>query len=380
MAKNPSSNLPSPNEVARQVVESAQTPPQQAERFNPRWDMPTISTGSLLLDLAISGLKTRYGGMPWGGGRIEIYGDSGLGKTTIAGELAGAAQRLGGEVFFDDPEYRLEPDYCKKMGVEYTPEKFLYPDTFTQLEESIIGPLKAGAGGKVKRDMDKAWVPDPDKPNCRCIDSITAVCSKMELEQGDKMGGRRAIDLSTMLRRITRHIRRHNILLVFTNQIRDNMDAGMFGPKTKSTGGHAPKFYTDIRVELRFRGLIKAGDAILGKYVEAKVVKSSLDVEYRTATLRMVFNYGLDDLGANVEWLHQQGGLSTLPDGTKARAGSYIIGDYCIPPNVPGGAFRIAIDHIEKNNLEAVIREQVVDTWRKLEAEARPARKDKVRW
>ena len=45
-----------------------------------------ISTGSTLLDLAISGGRVRGGGIP-AGILLEIYGPSGTGKTSVLAEM-----------------------------------------------------------------------------------------------------------------------------------------------------------------------------------------------------------------------------------------------------------------------------------------------------
>ena len=75
-----------------QVLE-AMTQPAQVEPVVSWRD--TVSTGSLLLDLAISGGRTRYGGLP-GGILVEVFGMPSMGKTTILAETIENAQRLGG--------------------------------------------------------------------------------------------------------------------------------------------------------------------------------------------------------------------------------------------------------------------------------------------
>lgn len=365
--------------LPEQIKEIAKSPPQQLIEEVDWGRRKTVSTGSTLLDLAISGLKTRYGGLP-GGKFIEIFGDSGLGKTTLAGEIAGSGQRGGGEVIFDDPEYRLEPSYCKMMGIRYDSSKFNYPDTITELEESIIGPIVSKRGGGDIRDDSKAWTPDPGFVNVRCVDSLSALCSRMEREQGDKRGQKRAKDFHQMFRLITGHIPRYNILLVATNQIIDVISDGFsYGPKTTTSGGHAPKFYADVRIELRSRGVIKSGEVILGKKVEAFVFKSSIDIEWRTAPIFLIFGYGIDDIRANLVWLKEQGQMDEHPIDPNKKALGYVIGDKYFSPNSPGGALDAAIRYVEENNLEQDIKDWVVDVWNELERNARPARKEKVR-
>lgn len=71
-----------------------------------------ISTGSTLLDLAISGGRVRGGGIP-GGIFVEAFGPPSSGKTVLLCEIAGAIQRQGGEVMFYDPEARLNKKFAE---------------------------------------------------------------------------------------------------------------------------------------------------------------------------------------------------------------------------------------------------------------------------
>ena len=78
-----------------------------------------LSTGSTLLDLAISGGKVRGGGIP-SGIMVEIFGPSGTGKTAILSEVCaynqGEDKAKGGDVMFLDPEGRLDKAYSKIYG------------------------------------------------------------------------------------------------------------------------------------------------------------------------------------------------------------------------------------------------------------------------
>lgn len=361
-----------PKSLPEQIEDSVKSPPQQYEDPPVDWEKPTINTGSTLLNLAISGLKTKYGGIP-GGVFVEIFGPSGLGKTTIAGEIAGAGQRAGGEVIFDDAEHRLDPSYCKTMGIKYDPTKFNYPETVTDLEEAMIGPIETEGTGrfkKEKRNFDKAWKPDPSQINVRCVDSLSALCSRMERDQGDKMGKKRAKDFHQMFRLIKGHLYRQNIILVATNQIIQSDNTNPYVSNT--TGGNAIIFYASIRIELRPKGIIKSGDILVGKRVEAFILKNSVDIEWRTAPIFITFGYGIDDIRANLVYLKESGAMEEHPTDPTKKAG-YVIGD----KNFIG--LEQAIKHIEDNDLEQDIRDWVVEVWNEKEKKARPERKEKIR-
>ena len=128
-------------------------------------------------------------------------------------------------------------------------------------------------------------------------------------------------------------------------------------------------FYSSCRVRLRERGKLRYEVAAgkikeqrpYGVEVEAYVYKSSLDVPHRTALLRIIYGYGIDDIGANLQWLKDRGawvgngGISAVPDT------SYAVG---------GKRFRSlerAVKAAEEGGLEVEIREQVVALWQKIE-------------
>ena len=361
--------VPSFTEAVSQIEESANSPPQQAKK-ELSW-RSTLSTGSLLLDLAISGLKTRYGGIP-GGVIVEIYGENSSGKTTILGELWGAAQRAGGETKFLEPEAKIDPSYLKTFGIDVAPEDIIRPATVTDVEYFLIGPLVSsgsGAASSVKRDLSKAWRPDPCKINYVGLDSIASLSSETEMLRGDKMGMKKPKDMSEMLRRVSDHIARYNIILAASNQVRVNNEDGRLEP----TGGIATSFYTTVRIGL-FKGKDLTKDVrlegqeekhkdtlVYGQEVYFYVLKNHLDIPRRKGKIRMIFNYGVDDLGSNLEWLSTHGGLPEL--GGKR---------YAAP-------FPHALKWCEENNLEAEVREHVVERWNQLEA-MRPVRKEKVRF
>src|ERR1700676_237368 len=118
---------------------------QVGTRFQRRSDPPpseaiepvrVISTGSTLLDLAISGQRFDFGGIP-GGILVEIFGPSGCGKTVLLCELAGNVQRLGGDVLFRDPEGRLNAQFAKLFDFKVENADYSMPDTVPELFDPI---------------------------------------------------------------------------------------------------------------------------------------------------------------------------------------------------------------------------------------------------
>jgi len=74
------------------------------------YDVETVSTGSLGLDIALG-----VGGLPKGR-VVEIYGPESSGKTTLALTAIAEVQRQGGTAAFVDAEHALDPAYAESWA------------------------------------------------------------------------------------------------------------------------------------------------------------------------------------------------------------------------------------------------------------------------
>lgn len=361
-----------------QIRDAASAPAQIHER--PIVFDQLVSTGSILLDLAISGGVSRYGGLP---GRIivQCYGPNSTGKTTLMAEVLGHVQRAGGQYRVRDPEARLNAAYCHTFGVKLKQDEIERTGTITDMFEGLIGPLETKSG-KTKRNTDKVWAPHPGKINIYAVDSLAALASKMEMEQGDKMGQKRAKDFSEGFRQISDHIYDHNILMFCTDQIRDKGTDFMGNVVQDTGGGNAIGFYASLRIRLRkikdlvkeiqLPGMDKSEKHVTGIEVEAFIKKPCADRPSRKVPIRIIFNYGLDDIGANLQWLKEHGAMSEHPTDPEKKAG-YVIGDRNFV------SLDAAITHVEAEGMEDAVKEAVVEVWNKIEDQVRPQRKEKVR-
>jgi recombination protein RecA len=313
----------------------------------PRPSDHIISTGSTLLDLAISGNRYRGGGIP-GGILVEIYGSSGSGKTAILVDICASAQEDGGKVRFLDPEARLDKEYAEVYGMHLTKEDYHRPNTVTEMFDYI-----------------KNWKTNPDVINVIGADSLAALSTELELDKGDKMGMKRAKDFSTELRKLCRQIAAQNRLVLCTNQVRQ----GDYGDITP--GGKAIPFYSSLRIKVKQTGKIekskklkdKAIKKITGIESDCEIIKNSLDSPFRKAPIRILFGVGIDDVGANLQWLKDTLGLSKY----KAVDQEYQVLD-------------VAIKYIEENDLEAQLREEVIELFAEIEEKFKPQRKPKKRF
>ena len=92
-------------------------------------DIPSISTGSLSLDIALG-----IGGVPRGR-VIEIYGPESSGKTTLTLHMIAEAQKKGGMAAFIDAEHAFDKTYAEKLGIDTTNLLIAQPDNGEQALE-----------------------------------------------------------------------------------------------------------------------------------------------------------------------------------------------------------------------------------------------------
>jgi len=339
-----------------QIKESAKEESKTDLDFKPNegnFDL-TVSTGSTLLDLAISGKKVRGGGVP-GGILVEIFGPSGAGKTGVLSELCGSAQLRGGEVRFADPEARLDQAYSQIYGVIVQEDFFDYsrPDTVEEIFSLI-----------------ETWKPkNPKVLNLFAGDSIAALSTELEMGEGDKMGMKRAKDISAGLRKNCRLIANNNWVIAFTNQIRQGTDGRNVTP-----GGLGLPFYASLRIQItpQFQGSKIEKEITLESGVKVKqvigikstctIAKSSIDEPYRTAPISIIFNYGLDDVRSNLQY---------FKDMTKAAKYNAFTKEFM--------SMESAIKHIESEGLEKQLREQTIDLWESIQKQFNQNRTSKRR-
>lgn len=226
----------------------------------PRW-----STGLPELD-AITG-----GGMPRGR-VIEIYGAEGSGKTSLLYHLcARHAQALDIPIEGTFDAARAKIFGCRKGQL------FVYRASFG--EDALNKALR----------FARAKIPLVG------IDSLPSLMPRADFEkiiknaesdkdEDVKMAGIAGL-LGKRLPVISQVIDASGTTLILINQIRDKMQALLFGEKTQTPGGHAPKFYSSLRIMVARRAWIEvpnknpanvAENEKVGMIMKVKIVKSKV--------------------------------------------------------------------------------------------------------
>lgn len=316
------------------------------ERDKPVTFERVLSTGSTLLDLAISGERIRGGGIP-GGIFMEVFGPESVGKTAILAEIISGTQRNNpsGEASMQDPEGRFSAEHARIYGVDLPACDYARPDTVELLFDKY---------GK--------WKPKGKGIHVFATDSLAALSTNMEMAKDDEFGAKRAAMFSKGFRKHGRRVANEGHLFVMNNQIRDKI--GM-GPTDATPGGRAIRFYSSIRLKMTRgypKGIIerkaimpsgKEATQQVGIISEVRVIKNSLAHGYRTAPIYILLGYGLDDVRANLQW------FKDITGNTK-----YGYDKSTFSQSLEGAIQKVEGDEQDLSTWkDNELREQVIDLW-----------------
>jgi|TARA_R110000772_G_scaffold132670_6_gene241164 recombination protein RecA len=276
-----------------------QSKDQKVAFFLDAGDSPTdvsgwVSTGASMLDVAIS--NRPYGGLPIG--RItEITGLEQSGKSLVSAHLLAETQKQGGVAVLIDTENAVSREFLEAIGVDVSKLLYVAAETVEQCFEYT------------ETIIEKVRIASKDKLVTIVVDSVAAASTEKEMEADygkDGYATDKAIIISKAMRKITNLIGRQKITLVFTNQLRQKMNAMPFSDPWTTSGGKAIAFHASVRLRLKGMGSIKVkengNDRIVGVKVRAQVVKNRMGPPLRSADFDIFFDRGIDNYGA---WLAQ---------------------------------------------------------------------------
>ena len=280
-------------------------------------------------------------------------------NTAIISEMVGNAIAAEGSAAILDPEGRLDHEHAKIYGVDMEKIEYEMPDTVSDIFNFM-----------------ELWEPESEiGPNIIMTDSLAALSTKMEMDSEDAMGMRRAKEFSQGLRKLCRKIKTNNWLIACTNQVRVNVKSG--GETTP--GGMGIPFYASLRIRIaqafQNKYLKKTStingvkqEKIYGIKSECSIKKSSIDDPYRTAVIYLIFDYGIDDVRKNLEYLKEN-----------TRNSTYILKNEKGEITFECKSMAKAIAEIEERELEQELKDSVVDLWQHIRKELTITRKKKNR-
>lgn len=240
-------------------------------------NVPRLSTNIEDLDFILGG------GIPKGR-IIEIYGPESSGKTSMGLHLCSLCEMglyIAAEGTFDSGRAKVLGNKPKQLLV-------YRPDYGEEALDRVIEFCKVGLPIIV-------------------IDSVPALMPKEDYDKASKslenefrIGGVARL-LNKSLPLIEREIEKSGTIVLFINQVRDKMNALMFGEKTDTPGGKALKFYSSIRMQVGRRSWIEvpnkdprnsAANQKIGIITKCKVTKSKVCNPYGECEVPMLFDRG----------------------------------------------------------------------------------------
>lgn len=287
-----------------------------------------LSSGSINYNLASSG-KAKKGGI--GRGRIlNLVGDGSAGKTLFALEIC--AQVF---YFIKSIESKLYPTpkkvtivYNNKEGVMDFPLVKMFGKRFTDGIEWKYSEFIEECGRDILRRVGTL-----KKAECLVYvaDSIDAFESKKGKERVEKsiksnnevdknMGMEKAKYFSVdFFPRLCSSMKGKDATIILISQVRENMDAGLFGNKYKRNCGKALDFYTHtvcwlaVVKKLTKVMIIKGKKYIMpyGVTTRAQFRRNKISTPFREAEIDILFANdftpdgigGIDDIGTMVKYL-----------------------------------------------------------------------------
>lgn len=239
-----------------------------------------LPTGIASLDRALDG------GIPMGK-IIEIYGNEGVGKTSLALQISKSVmnrpENLNKIVIFQD----LEESVDYRMAIE---KYGLDPDRI-----NIIHPDKGFAAEKM---LDALQMAANNEGVCLVVlDSIAALVPANEYEK-NLTDGSMAAQRAQLLHRACRKLTDRGFdacPLVFLNQTQDRINTMGYGDKKTTPGGGAMKFYASLRIKLdRVKTITNSKDSEIGFDIQATVVKARYSTPRVRAHYSIMYDVGID--------------------------------------------------------------------------------------
>lgn len=280
--------------------------------------LPWFSTGADLLDLVVGGGR----GMGYPTGRIiNIVGDKSTGKTFLACELIAAS-------FYADDSMRWVYDDCESgfgfdtetlYGVEIMPEDVTerrrsgtVEELYSNVREFLESLGKGQRGIYVVDSLDGLTSTENEE---RADDRYKAFQKGKEFDQGSYQMGKAKFLSQEFFPPIVELIEEKNALLVIISQIRTDISRS-FNKWTRA-GGKALDFYAHTVLWLDARSPTISRKRAIGVVIKAHTTKSKTARPFRECYLEILFDYGVDNIASNVDFLYD---LRTAEEGKLSSA------------------------------------------------------------
>ncbi len=276
------------------------------EKNDKKEKVKRISTGCTLLDLVVGGGQ----GLGFPAGKIiNIVGDKSSGKTFLGCEIIASNYYVYKDKLqynYDDGESGFTFDTKQLYGIDIIRKGPLKGYTSHTIEDFDVN---------TKRFIKKI---KSDEVGIYILDSLDGLSNEEIEERSEKRykaaeqgkdykegtyGMRTPKFLSQeFFRTKTKEFREKDVILIIISQVRENIDPFSFRKFSRS-GGKALDFYAHTALWLATVKKIKIKGRTVGVVIKARTDKSKTPRPFRECTFLMYFDYGIDNIGTNLDYL-----------------------------------------------------------------------------
>ena len=286
-----------------------------------------------------------YGGIPRGR-IVEFSGAEGSGKTTTALDISGNAQKLFQKEWEDEIEAlsskeKLSKEQTTRLNElrELGPKKVVWIDTENTFDAEWAETLGVNVGQMYFMSPDSQYAEEifdivlelikTGEVGLCVLDSIAMMFSKQEAEKTmeEKTYGGIAMALTRFSKFIEQACAQTNCTFIGINQLRDNLNAGTYGPAYNTPGGRCWKHTCSVRLMFRagapfdskYVDTKKSDPNPFGHKVEISVLKSKISKPNRkNGSYTLTYEEGINpivdmiDIGIFIDVIHKAGAWFTF--------------------------------------------------------------------
>lgn len=245
-------------------------------------DYDVISTGSIGFDYVTLGTGGFVKGKMY-----ELMGWEGTGKSTVCGHAVAECQKKGGTVLYIDGEHAVDKNYFEAIGVDTTKLLIAQPSCGEEGFNIAMEMINTGDIDLIIIDSDSSLIPK----------------KQLDGEVGDSTIGHKSRLNSNAYPKLKSALSTNNVCLIVISQYREKIGV-MFGNPTTTQGGHALKFYSDVRIEVS-KSLAKEGDVTYGNITKVKATKNKMCPPYRLSQFEIVYGEGIDKVGEILDLINE---------------------------------------------------------------------------
>jgi hypothetical protein len=218
----------------------------------------------------------------------------------------------GYHLIYDDVEQACEFDISSLFG-QVTVDRMESPEmdeNGVPVYSCTVQDFHANIVGRIEKKepfiyiLDSLDALDSEEDRKKADDMIKARNSGKEITGTYGMAKSKA--MSWILRHVVSGIKTMESVLIIISQTRDNISPVSFVRKTRA-GGRALEFYCTHELWLAVGKTIEKKGLPIGVNTKIKITKNKLTGKKRTISMPLYYSYGLDDIGASIDWLISNG-------------------------------------------------------------------------